>query len=202
MSIESLVQKIIEDARKVSSQIEQKALGEVKTCEDMAEREVQVILDTARERAVRSLAGRKQRMISIAELEDRKETLYMKQRLIEEAFSGAMKKILSFDGDAYGAFLSRLILQANPEGDEDIILNQRDRDRFGGNVWIKGLNQNLLENKKKGKMRVADETRSIQGGAILRRGRKEINCSLESVIKSKRNELETIVAGILFEDSE
>lgn len=201
MSIESLVGKIIEDTKESSSEIQQRALGEVKTCEEIAEREVQGIMDAARERATRSASERKQRMISMAELEDRKEVLRVKQHLIEEAFGRAIEKILSLDAEAYGTFLINLILQANPEGDEEILFNQRDRDRFRTG-WIKRLNQRLVKNRKKGEMRMANETRSIQGGVILRRGRKEINCSLESVIVSKRNQLETTVAGILFRDSE
>jgi V/A-type H+-transporting ATPase subunit E len=194
MSIESLVGRIIEDAEKASSEIEQRALEEVKTCEQMAERDVQGVMDAAKERAARSAEDRKQRMITMAQLKT-------KQELIEEAFSMALEKILSLDTAAYGAFLIRLILQANPEGDEEVLLNQRDRERFG-NGWIKGLNEHLTENKKKGEMRIAGEFRSIRGGAVLRRGRKEINCSFESVFGSKRNQLEAHVAGILFKDSE
>jgi V/A-type H+-transporting ATPase subunit E len=201
MSIESLVGRIIEDAEKASSEIEQRALEEVKTCEQMAERDVQGVMDAAKERAARSAEDRKQRMITMAQLEGRKEVLKTKQELIEEAFSMALEKILSLDTAAYGAFLIRLILQANPEGDEEVLLNQRDRERFG-NGWIKGLNEHLTENKKKGEMRIAGEFRSIRGGAVLRRGRKEINCSFESVFGSKRNQLEAHVAGILFKDSE
>ena len=201
MSIESLVGKIIEDARKASSEIQQRAMGEVRTYEEMAEKEMQGIMDTAREKAARSARERKQRMISMAELEDRKEVLKVKQDVIEEAFSRAIERILSLDTEPYGAFLIDLILRANPEGDEEILFNQGDRDRFG-NGWIRQLNQRLVENKKKGALRIADETRSIQGGAILRRGRKETNCSLESIIGSRRNVLETTVAGILFSNSE
>lgn len=201
MSIESLVGKIIEDTKKASSEIRQRASDEVKIWEEKAEMEVQGIMDRARERAARSARERKQRMISMAELEDRKEFLRAKQEVIKEAFGRAIEKILSLDTEAYGSFLANLILQADPEGDEEILFNDRDRERFG-NGWIKGLNLRLAENRGKGEMRIAKETRSIQGGAILRKGRKEINCSLESVIASKKNELETTVAGILFGDSE
>jgi V/A-type H+-transporting ATPase subunit E len=201
MSIESLIHKIIEDAKKASSEIEQRALDEVKACEQEGERKAQDIMDAAKERAARSARERKQRMMAMAELEHRKEVLKTKQHLIEEAFSRTITKIVSLDTEAYGAFLKKLILQANPEGDEEILFNQRDRSRFA-NGWIKGLNQTLAENGKKGEMRIALEIRSIQGGAILRRGRKEINCSLDSIIASKRGQLETKVAEILFRDTE
>ncbi len=201
MSIESLVGRIIEDARKASLEIQRRALDEVKACEELAEGDERGIIDAAKERAIRSAGEQKQRLISMAELEDRKEVLKTKQQLIQEVFNQAVERILCLDTEAYGAFLKKLILQADPEGDEEILFNQRDRDRFGDG-WTKRLNQSLVENKKKGKMRVANEIRPIQGGAILKRGRKEINCSLESIIGSKRDQLETRVAEILFRDSE
>ena len=201
MSVESLVDKIIADTKRTSSGIEKQASDEARAGEKETEKKVQQIMGEAKERAARLAGERRQRMIAMAELEDRKEVLRVKQELIEEAFRRAIEKILSFDVDAYGAFLVELILKAEPAGDEEILLNRKDRDRFG-NGWIKQLNQRVGKTKKKGKMRVSEETRSIQGGAILRSGRKEINCSLESVILSKRADMEATVAKILFKDSD
>ena len=201
MSIESLVDKIIADSRLACSRIEKRASDEVKACEAEGEREAQRIVDEAKERAARRAMEQRQRMISMAELEDRKEVLGAKQQMIEDAFGRAIERILSLHATDYGNFLIKLILQADPEGDEEVLFNAKDRDRLGDG-WIKPLNQSLDQNKRKAKMTIAKETRSMQGGVILRRGRKEINCSLESVILSKRNELETKVAAILFRDGE
>ncbi|MBW2057411.1 MAG: V-type ATP synthase subunit E [Deltaproteobacteria bacterium] len=199
MSIESLIGRIIEDAKKASEEIMQKASKDARTWEEKTEREVRAIIDQGKQRAARAAEERKQRMISMAELENRKELLRAKQGLIEEAFSRAVERILSLDDEAYGTFLVNLILQADPVGDEEVLLNDRDLGRFRDG-WIGKLNQRLKQEGKKGEMRVGRESRPIKGGAVLRRGRKEINCSLESVVLSKRNELEATVAGILFGD--
>lgn len=201
MSIESLVDRIIGDTKKASAEIEQRAREEARVWEEEAEREAQRIAEAARQRADRMAGDQKQRMIAMAELEHRKEVLRVKQEVIEEAFNRAIKKILSLDTARYGDFLIDLILRADPQGDEEILLNERDRGRFR-NGWVRRLNQRLERNRKKGKMRICDETRSIQGGAVLRKGRKETNCSLESMILSRRTGLEGKVAGILFKDSE
>jgi V/A-type H+-transporting ATPase subunit E len=200
MSIESLVDKILGDTRKTAAEIERKVLEEVRDREEAAGKEIQRITEGAREKAERSMAERKQRMLSMAELEGRKTVLTVKQELIEEAFGRAIDKVLSLDPEAYGAFVINLILQADPAGDEEVALNQEDRDRLGDG-WVKRLNRQLIENKKKGEMRIAGETRSIRGGVILKRGRKEVNCSIESVILSKRNQMEAKIASVLFGDS-
>jgi V/A-type H+-transporting ATPase subunit E len=201
MSIESLIERILADARKAAAEVEKKASGEAKTFEEETDREIRRIMDAAKQGAARIAREQKQRMISMAELDDRKAVLGMKQQVIEEAFDEALKKILALDGKAYGTFVGNLILQANPNGDEEVVFNSKDRDRFGDG-WIREVNERLGKGKKKGTLRIAREARPIQGGAILKRGRKEINCSLESVFLCRRAELETKVAGILFKDSE
>jgi len=200
MSIESLVDKILDDTRKTAAEIERKVLEEVKDREKSAEKEIQRITESAREKAERSMTERKQRMLSMADLEERKTVLTVKQELIEEAFGRAIDKVLSLGPEAYGTFVINLILQADPVGDEEVVFNQKDRDRLGDG-WVKRLNRQLIENKKRGEMRIAGETRSIRGGAILKRGRKEVNCSIESVILSKRNQMEAKIASVLFTDS-
>jgi len=199
MSIESLVEKILDDTRKNAAEIERKVLEEIRVREEAAEKEIQRISSGAREKADRSMVERKQRMLSMAELEARKTVLTVKQELIEEAFGRAIDKVLSLDSENYGGFVINLILQADPVGDEEIVFNQKDRDRLGDG-WVKRLNRQLIENKKRGTMKIAGDTRSIRGGAILKRGRKEVNCSIESVILSKRNQMEAKIANVLFGD--
>jgi V/A-type H+-transporting ATPase subunit E len=201
MSIESLVDKIMSDTKKASSEIEKKATDEARACDEKTKEEIQRIEKAGREKAARLSQERKQRMISMAELEDRKNLLGVKQEVIEEAFSAAVEKVLSFDPEYYGDFLINLILQADPQGSEEILVNETDRARLG-NGWVGHLNQRLEQAGKKSEMAIGEEIRHIRGGAILRKGRKEVNCSLESILLSKRNELETEVAGILFKDSE
>jgi V/A-type H+-transporting ATPase subunit E len=201
MSIESLVGKILEDSQKAASEIQQRTSKDVKDREERAEKEIQRIMENAAERATRTASERKQRMLSMADLEDRKEILTVKQQLMDEAFNRAIERIVALDPEAYGTFLMNLILRASPEGDEEILLNERDKARLKDG-WTDQLNRALAENKGKGEMRVVGETRSIRGGAVLRRGRKEVNCSIESVILSRRNELETTVAGVLFGESD
>jgi V/A-type H+-transporting ATPase subunit E len=201
MSIESLVDKIMSDTKRASSEIEKKATDEARACDEKTKEEIQRIEKAGREKAARLSQERKQRMISMAELEDRKNLLGVKQEVIEEAFSAAVEKVLSFDPEYYGDFLINLILQADPQGTEEILVNETDRARLG-NGWVGHLNQRLEQAGKKSEMAIGEEIRHIRGGAILRKGRKEVNCSLESILLAKRNELETEVAGILLKDTE
>jgi V/A-type H+-transporting ATPase subunit E len=52
--------------------------------------------------------------------------------------------------------------------------------------------------KIKGNLRLAGETRDIQGGFIIRSGDIEINNSLEAIVKMRRDKLEAEVVKTLF----
>lgn len=135
----------------------------------------------------------------MAELDVRKEVLALKQEMIEMAFEKAISQLLEGGEERYLALLKKLILDVDLEGDEELILNQRDRETIS-DVLIRELNKVFLKAGKKGELKLSPEIRSIRGGVILRRGRKEVNCSIESIIYSKRDELEVTVARILFPD--
>ena len=47
-------------------------------------------------------------------------------------------------------------------------------------------------------MTVADETRQIPGGVIVRNGRVEINCAFDTLLGDQREELAADIAKILF----
>ncbi|UCD72159.1 MAG: V-type ATP synthase subunit E [Syntrophobacterales bacterium] len=199
MSLEAIVDRILRDARQRASQIEGESGAQVQSIRSQCEETIHALQETSRKRAEKLAEEQRKRILSIAELDIRKEVLALKQKMIERAFEKALSQVLEGDEEGYSALLKKLILKADPEGDEELILNQKDRERMG-NGFIREMNESLLKADKKGKLKLAPESRPIRGGVILRRGRKEVNCSVESIIYLKRDELEAIVARILFPD--
>jgi len=198
MSFKAIVDRILNDARQRVSQIEEESRGGIQSIQSQCEETVRDLQETSRKRAERLAEDKRRRLLSMAALDIRKEVLSLKQEMIGVAFEGAISKLLEGDEKRSSALLKKLILDADPQGDEELILNQKDRKRMGDS--LRGINKTLLKAKRKGKLRLSAETRPIRGGVILRRGRKEVNCSIESIIYGKRDELETMVARILFPD--
>jgi V/A-type H+-transporting ATPase subunit E len=199
MSFKAIVDRILNDARQRVSQIEEESRGGIQSIQSQCEETVRDLQETSRKRAERLAEDQRRRLLSMAALDIRKEVLALKQEMIGVVFEGAISKLLEGDEKRSSALLKKLILNADPEGDEELILNQRDHKRMGDSL-IRGINKTLLKAKRKGKLRLSPETRPIRGGVILRRGRKEVNCSIESIIYGKRDELEAMVARILFPD--
>ncbi len=199
MSLDAIVDKILKDTREQASRIEGESRAKIQSIQSECEETVRALQETSSKRAERLAEDQRKRLLSMAELEIRKDVLAVKQEMIEKAFEKSISELLEGDEERYSALLKKLILDADPEGDEELILNQKDRKRIGDG-FIREINDILLKAHKKGELRLSRESRPIRGGVILRKGRKEVNCSVESIIYSKRNALEASVARILFPD--
>lgn len=199
MSLDAIVDKILKDAREQASRIEGENRAKIQSIDSQCEETVRDLLATSEKRAEKLADDQRVKFVSMAQLEIRKDVLALKQEMIETAFEGAISKLLEGDEERYSALLKKLVLNADLQGDEELILNRSDRNRIGGDL-IREINETLLKAKRKGDLRLSPEVRQIRGGVILRRGRKEVNCSVESIIYSKRDELEAKVARILFPD--
>ena len=125
-------------------------------------------------------------------MEARKSVLAVKQEMVEKSFALAAEKIVGLPEEQYIAFLAGLAKKASVSGDEEVILNERDRAAIGGKL-LQAINRDGVS------MTLSDETRDISGGLILRRGSVEANCSVELLVDLCRGELSSRLADILFQ---
>lgn len=140
---------------------------------------------------VRECQDREDGALRISRMEARKSVLAVKQEMVEKSFRLAEEKIISLPEERYIGFLTGLAKRACSSGDEEIILNRRDHDAIGEKL-IAAIN---TEGKH---MTLADETREMAGGLILRRGSIEANCSVELLVELCKGELSSKLAEILF----
>lgn len=129
--------------------------------------------------------------LRIARMESRKSVLAVKQEMVEKSFDLAREKIISLPAERYVAFLASLAKNASGTGDEDIILNARDRATVGEKL-VEAVNADGKH------MMLSADTADIAGGLILRRGSIEANCSVELLIEMCKGELSSRLADILF----
>lgn len=133
-----------------------------------------------------------------AQLEAKRNILGMKQEMVSKAFEMAKEKIVNMPQEEYVAFLVRQIGQAVSTGHETLILNQTDRERCGAAV-IAAANAALTAAGKPGALTLAEETRPMSGGFILKQGDVEVNCTVDILLELVRGDLAAPVAGVLFE---
>lgn len=140
---------------------------------------------------VRACQDQEDGALRISRMEARKSVLAVKQEMVEKSFDLALEKITALPEDRYVAFLAGLAKNAAVTGEEEVILNARDRAAVGEKL-IQAVNADGAH------MTLSDETRDIKGGLILRRGSIEANCSAELLVELCKGEMASKLADILF----
>ena len=217
--IDADIQKEIDD---LTAQAQAQAAEIGAGYDRQAQEQTQAIL----ERGKRDAALRRERLGSVAQLEARKLTLSAKQEMVGRAFDLALQKLVDLPEADYLALLARLAVEASRPGREQVIFSQKDRARYGKQVVTQAneilarrvapkLPEDLTASRAgamldrvvtgasavlsgTGMLTLAEESRPMAGGLILRDGRVETNCSFEVLIRLQRGALSAEVAQVLF----
>lgn len=189
---------------KITQRITQEIEREIATLEDQVSEQASAItadyavkaVDIAEEikaRGEKAAQEREERLVSMAHMEARKAQLAVKQEVLEEAFALALEKLCTLPQGEYVDLLASLAVRAASTGREEVLLSPRDRDAVGAEV-VAQANARLPD----GKLTLAEETRPMRGGLILRSGSVEVNGSFETILRLERPNLAGDIARILF----
>ena len=129
----------------------------------------------------------------LAKMEGRKAILAVKQDMVSESFDRAAELLVNLPEEQYVALLARLAAEGSVTGDEQIVLNARDRAAVGEKV-VEAANLKLSG----AKLTLSDETGDFKGGLILRRGNIEVNCTAELLVELCRGDMASELAQVLF----
>ena len=172
---EKISEKIITDARQKASSMQEQIMNQAK----------------------KSAAEQKWRIMGVAQLEARKNLLTAKQEMISQVFDQILDELIELDEQAYLSLMRELLLNLVETGSEKVLCSARDKERIPREFW-RDVNKELANKGKKGELKLSEETRDIQGGFILLDEGVEMNCSFESLLEMKRDDLEPEVASLLF----
>ena len=132
-------------------------------------------------------------MERLAKMEGRKAILGVKQDLVAESFDRAAEQLVNLPEEQYVALLAKLAAEASVTGEEEIVLNARDRAAVGQKV-VDAANAKLSG----GKLTLSADTGDFKGGLILRRGSIEANCTAELLVELRREDMAAELAKVLF----
>ncbi|ADL08763.1 V-type ATP synthase subunit E [Thermosediminibacter oceani] len=197
--IAKIKEKILEEAAEGKNRIIENAKKEAAEILEKAKKKAAELEAHTEGRARKAAGEEKRKILSMAELEERKRYLEAKQALIDQAFAGAEDKLLNLDAERYQDLVYRLILTSAIDGNEEIVVSEADKKRITPELLEK-VNNALKKQGKAGNIRLSGEKRPIKGGFILKSATVEINCTFDYLLKIQREELETEVARILFEE--
>lgn len=221
IGLERITDKILAEAQERADKILADAEAESeRIAADYAARAEQIRAALSSE-AEREGMDRVSRAKSMAATNKRNLLLQTQSELIDGVFEGAFAFVRNLDAEKYTDLLVGLLCAAFAEQMEaesvgrslygtedmvepetyDVILNQRDRDRYGKTV-IEEAKKRLggkVSAEKLSKLQLADLAVAIDGGLILRFGDVESNCSLSLLFAQLREELEAEVGHALFD---
>ena len=190
--IEKITQRISADAQAEINRVlgEAKAEAERITAKYKAQADAEAAeLDAKNKKAA---AEREERLAGTAQMEARKAALAAKQEMVERAYELALQKLRSLPKEQYTAVLADLLVQASSTGKEEVIFSDKDRREVGQAAVDKA-------NKDGGKkLTLSGETRSIQGGFILRSENVEVNCAFDTLVRLQRADTAGEVVKKLF----
>ncbi|MBS5333901.1 MAG: V-type ATP synthase subunit E [Anaerovoracaceae bacterium] len=192
MSIEKITSAIIDEAQAECEQIlnaaDTKNRGVITQLKNRIKIETDIAVKNAQEERERIISRKK----SVADIDSKKIILARKQKIINDCFEEAVEYITSMDEDRYIKFLVKAGIEAGfSEG--SLIFNEKEKETIGQKVA-----DELNKVVQGGKFLLAEETRKIKGGYMLRKGQIYINNSVEAMVEDKRRELTAGVAEILF----
>lgn len=133
--------------------------------------------------------------VSSADLAVKKELLGAKQRLIAEAFDAAVERLCAMDGTQYAQTVIALALACPPAGGVF-----RLAAAAAGKTAPDLLQQVNAARAKQGKQpyEAGKPVDTIAGGFVVEGENWRQVCSFESLVAQQKEELEPLVAGILF----
>ena len=201
--IEKITGQIDADVQKEIDAALDQARAQAKEIEARYESQAQTQEEALRRKGEQDAALRRERLVDVARLEARKTLLAAKQDLVGQAFDLALKKLLELPDQEYIALLAKLAVAASRTGREQVIFSQKDRSRYGKQAVT--MANDMLAKKAgpraaqtDGMLTLAEESRPMAGGLILRDGKVETNCSFEVLIHLQRDALSAEVARALF----
>ncbi len=219
--IEKITARITNDAQAEAQDILREGEAKVRAIREKYEAQAKEEALAAKARGEEAAQRQYERLESAAAMDAKKMLLSTKQELIDEAFRKAQQQLLSLPADSYANLLAVMAVKASRTGREEILLSPQDRKNVGEKVVAKanellsksdepqdgGAGESKVSAAIKkmvrgvgaaGGLTLSKETRDIAGGLILRDGSVELNCALETQLRTLRESMTAQIAGILF----
>lgn len=191
--IESILQRLCADAQAETDAILEKARQEAAAVTARYQAQADQEAAALAARNAQTAAEREKRLVSAAQMEARKTLLSGRQALMEEAYAQALCKLQDLPQGVYAELLTALLVQAAPEGRGAVCFSPRDRAQVGQAV-VDAANERLC-----GSLTLSEETADIPGGLLLRCGRVEVNCALDTLLRQQKAETVGEAAHRLFD---
>ena len=195
MNAEQVVEKILSEARAEAEQIKAAAAEKCAAAEAELNSELADYEKQTQGLAEQAAEDKKARMLATANMEIKKEYLAAKVALLDEVFGKVRERIKGLSDSEYENLITSLMIKAVESGDEQVIVGAAE-ERIG-HALIKQINRKLGPGYK-GNLSLSGERANIGAGFILKRGKIQVNVSIEVLLTEARDKFEMELVEELF----
>lgn len=196
--LDKMKEKIRTDALRRADEIIAAAEQEADEIRKNAEKEAQGFREKSEESGKIEAQKAYERTVSAAKMEAKKRLLAAKQEIMDDCFRRAREAVLAMPTSAYEDFLIEQIVSAAEDGTEQLILSNRDKEKLSLLRFVARVNSRMADSGEKAGIVLSEETVDASAGFLLKKGDVVINCTLDALLASKREEIEVELAAILF----
>ena len=195
MDVQAILNKIDEDARTAATKVLEEARRKAAVLRAQSESRMKKKRQELETRLQQDGDALEDRMIRMAALEDKRLLLTDKREVMDAAFKEAARILRDMPAKEARAFFLKQAVRASG-GTEQLLPGEHSTGIINGS-FVEELNAFLQSQGKPAHVTLAADT--VPGaGFVLKQEGAQINCTLESLIMSIRQEEETQAASILF----
>jgi V/A-type H+-transporting ATPase subunit E len=191
MALADIKKKIEGEAQREAEEILERAEEKKRQIALKTQEEIDSLERASTERLKKEEKEILRRREIVADLDVKKIDLGIRRSLIEKTYDEALRALAALPKGKYVAFMTSLLENAQPE-EKDVLLLATE-ERYLDQAWLDGFNQKKGMSVALGDVRVA-----ARGGFVLQRGKVDINCTLEMLVRSVQEEIEADVVQRLF----
>lgn len=196
--LESIISQIREASEKEAGRTIADAEQEAGRILEEAGQEAEKKCGQIRQRSEREVKDILERGRSAAELKLRRDILEKKQQIIGQILEEALFTLKHLEPEAYFDAIVRLAAQSAMEGEGILYFSEADKKRMPSGLEER-LNAAVQERKGKyARLRIAEETRPMEGGFVLCYDGIEENCSFDAMFDFARERLQDVAQKVLF----
>ncbi len=190
--IKSIDIKVNEELEKIKRQTEEETKKILTEAKEKAGQNKEKLLF----RGKKNLEDQMKRKLIQTRIEENKDTLKLKRKLIDEMFEEAFKRFQNLDKREYLSLMKEALLNNLSPEEEDVILISPHDEKMIDKEFIRELERSLPE--KKVKLRFLPQLDEKERGFVVRKRNMEINCTLSALFAAMKDKIEIDVARQLF----
>lgn len=184
MSVEGIIERIMSEAKAQAKRITDEAEKQATSIEADNKNEAEEYFRRAKARLEEQFRREAEREILGRRLAQRKAILQAKQDWMERAFSEAYRHLMEQPLDEYRKIIKDLIRKVSTSKDEEIIFGTKGEE----GELLKIVDE--LNKEDKAHFTMSRRRGDFPWGFIMRKGKVEVNLSIDSLFRYKRSDLE------------